>query len=76
LNLSGVSAQKYAETVLQAGEALGVSPSAVSCMLVDLTATKLKAFQKRSLGAFKPFAIFPDTIHREARPISSHWEWT
>jgi len=62
--LRGVSAQKYAETVLQAAEAFGVSPSAVSRKLVDLTATKLKAFQERSLGAFKPFAIFPDTIHR------------
>jgi hypothetical protein len=62
--LRGVSAQKYAETVLQAGEALGVSASAVSRKLVDLTATKLKAFHGRSLGAFTPFAIFLDTIHR------------
>lgn len=62
--LRGMSAQKYAETVLQAGEALGVSPSAVSRKLVDLTATKLKEFQERSLGMFKPFAIFLDTIHR------------
>jgi len=62
--LRGVSAQKYAETVLQAAEAVGVSPSTVSRKLVDLTATKLKAFQERSLGAFTPFAIFLDTIHR------------
>jgi putative transposase len=62
--LRGMSAQKYAETVLQAGEALGVSPSTVSRKLVDLTATKLKEFQERSLGTFKPFAIFLDTIHR------------
>jgi len=62
--LRGVSAQKYAETVLQTAEALGVSPSAVSRKLVDLTATKLKEFQERSLGTFKPFAIFLDTIHR------------
>ena len=48
--LRGVSAQKYAETVLQAGEALGVSPSTVSRKLVDLTATKLKEFQERSLA--------------------------
>ena len=62
--LRGVSAQKYAETVLQATEAFGVSPSAVSRKLVDLTATKLKAFQERSLEAFTPFAVFLDTIHR------------
>ena len=62
--LRGVSAQKYAETVLQAGEALGVSSSTVSRKLVDLTATKLKAFQERSLADFKPFAVFLDTIHR------------
>ena len=41
-----------------------MSSSAVSRKLVDLTATKLKAFQERSLGAFTPFAIFLDTIHR------------
>ncbi len=62
--LRGVSAQKYAETVLQAGEALGVSSSAVSRKLVDLTATKLKEFQERSLADFTPFAVFLDTIHR------------
>ncbi|TKB75923.1 MAG: IS256 family transposase [Nitrospira sp.] len=62
--LRGVSAQKYAETVLQAGEALGVSSSTVSRKLVDLTATKLKAFQERSLADFEPFAVFLDTIHR------------
>lgn len=62
--LRGVSAQKYGETVLQTAEAFGVSPSAVSRKLVDLTATKLKAFQERSLEAFTPFAVFLDTIHR------------
>jgi transposase-like protein len=62
--LRGVSAQKYAETVLQAGEALGVSASTVSRKLVDLTATKLKEFQERSLADFEPFAVFLDTIHR------------
>ncbi|MEK7350871.1 MAG: IS256 family transposase [Nitrospirota bacterium] len=62
--LRGVSAQKYAETVLLAGEALGVSASAVSRKLVDLTATKLQAFHERPLAAFTPFALFLDTIHR------------
>ena len=62
--LRGVWAQKYAETVLQSAEAVGVSSSAVSRKLVDLTATKLKAFQERSLAEVTPFAIFLDTIHR------------
>jgi putative transposase len=62
--LRGVSAQKYADTVITAAEAFGVSPSAVSRKLVGLTAQKLKAFQERSLVAFTPFAIFLDTIHR------------
>ena len=62
--LRGVSAQKYADTVLHAAAAFGVSPSSVSRKLVDLTATKLKEFQERSLGTFTPFAVFLDTIHR------------
>ena len=67
--LRGVSAQKYAETVLQAGEALGVSSSTVSRKLVDLTATKLKEFQERSLADFTPFAVFLDTIHRGGEAV-------
>ena len=62
--LRGVSAQKYAETVLQTAEAFGVSPSSVSRKLVALTAKKLEEFQKRSLADFTPFAVFLDTIHR------------
>ena len=62
--LRGVSAQKYADTVLPAAKAFRVSPSSVSRKLVDLTATKLKEFQERSLGTCKPFAVFLDTIHR------------
>jgi transposase-like protein len=62
--LRGVSAQKYAETVLQASEAVGVSASAVSRKLVDLTATKLNAFQERSLADGTPVGVFLDTIHR------------
>jgi len=62
--LRGVSEQKYSETVLGAARAFGVSPSAVSQKMVSLTATKLKAFQKRSLAAYTPFALFLDTIHR------------
>ena len=62
--LCGVSAQKYADTVLDASHAVGVSPTAISHKLVDLTAAKLKAFQERSLKDFTPFALFLDTIHR------------
>jgi putative transposase len=62
--LRGVSAQKYTETVIDAAQAFGVSPSAVSQKMVSLTATKLKAFQKRSLAAYTPFALFLDTVHR------------
>ena len=62
--LRGLSAQKYADTVINSAEAFGVSPTSISRKLVDLTAKKLKAFQARSLEAFTPFAIFLDTIHR------------
>jgi transposase-like protein len=62
--LRGMSAQQYADTVLHAAGAFGVSPSAVSRKLVDLTATKLKEFQQRSLADYAPFAVFLDTIHR------------
>jgi putative transposase len=62
--LRGMSAQKYEATVLNAAQAFGVSPSAISQKMVTVTAQKLKAFQDRPLGAFKPFAIFLDTIHR------------
>lgn len=62
--LRGVSAQKYTETVLNAAEACGGSPSSVSRKLVELTAKKLQEFKERSLADFTPFAIFLDTIHR------------
>jgi transposase-like protein len=62
--LRGVSAQKYADTVLQAAGAFGVSSSTVSRKLVELTAAKLTAFQERSLADVTPVAVFLDTIHR------------
>ena len=58
------SAQKHAETVISSAKAFGVSPTSVSHKLVGLTAQKLQEFQERSLGAFSPFAIFLDAIHR------------
>lgn len=62
--LRGMSAQQYADTVIHAAGAFGVSPSTVSRKLVELTAATLKAFQERSLADFQPFALFLDTIHR------------
>ena len=62
--LRGVSAQKYADTVISSAEAFGVSPTSVSRKLVELTAQKLEEFKERSLSDCKPFAIFLDTIHR------------
>lgn len=62
--LRGVSAQKYGETVIEAAQAFGVSPTAVSNKIVELTSQKLRLFKERSLADFKPFALFVDTIHR------------
>jgi len=62
--LRGVSAQKYTETVIEAAQAFGVSPSAVSRKMVALTAQQLKTCQTRSLAAYTPCALFLDTIHR------------
>jgi len=62
--LRGVSSQKYEETVLDAAQAIGVSPSSISKKMVEITAKKLSEFKGRSLIDFKPFAIFLDTIHR------------
>jgi transposase-like protein len=62
--LSGISCQKYAETVIEAAEAFGVSASSVSRHIIEATEKQLKEFKERTLEAFKPFAIFLDTIHR------------
>jgi transposase-like protein len=55
--LRGVSAQKYTETVIDAAQAFGVSPSAVSQKMVALTAQNLKAFQARPLAECTPFLV-------------------
>jgi transposase-like protein len=62
--LGGLSGRQYEGTVVQAAEAFGVSPSAVSRRLVEATAKRLQEFQGRNLDDFHPFAIFLDTIHR------------
>ena len=59
LRAPGAFSEELLEKILH-----GVSASSVSRKLVDLTATKLKAFQERSPGAFTPFAVFLDPIHR------------
>jgi len=62
--LRGGSAQSYTETVRNAAEAFGVSPSSVSRTLGALTAKKVQDFKERALADFTPFAIFLDTLHR------------
>ena len=62
--LRGMSQQKYEDTVIQAAQAFGVSPSSVSDKIKKITGQKLKEFRERSLKDFRPFAIFIDTIHR------------
>jgi putative transposase len=63
-SLAGLSARRYRETLVNAAEAFGVSPSAVSERLVEATSQKLKEFRERRLEDFAPFALFIDTVHR------------
>lgn len=62
--LRGVSCRKYAETVVDAAHAFGVSASSVSRHIVAATAKQIQVFKERPMGGFMPFAIFLDTIHR------------
>lgn len=62
--LRGISCQKYAETVVEAAKAFGVSASSVSRHIVAVTAKKLEEFKERTLSDFNPFAVFIDTINR------------
>jgi len=62
--LRGVSERKYEETVTQAAQAFGVSPSSVSRRIVEVTGKKLKEFVERDLSEFTPFAVYIDTVHR------------
>ncbi len=62
--LRGISCRKYAETVIEAAGAFGVSAGTVSRHIIAATAKHLKEFKERSLLEFEPFAIFLDTIHR------------
>ncbi len=62
--LRSLSAQTYRGTVVEAAQAFGVSPRAVSQHLVEATTQKLKDFKERALTDCTPFALFLDTIHR------------
>lgn len=62
--LTGVSAQKYYQTVIQSAQAFGVSAGSVSRHIVEVTAQKLKALKERRLEGVKLIAGFLDTVHR------------
>ena len=63
-SLAGLSGRRYRETLVNAAEAFGVSPSAVSARLMEATTQKLKDFRERRLEDFAPVAVFLDTVHR------------
>jgi transposase-like protein len=62
--LRGLSGRKYKETVVELANGFGISASSISNRFVEASYAKLKKFRERSLGGFKTFAIFIDTIHR------------
>jgi transposase-like protein len=62
--LGGLSERRYAQTVVNAAEAFGVSASTVSRHLVEASSQKLKEFRERRLEDFPVFAVFADTVHR------------
>ena len=68
--LSGLSARRYGETVVETAQAFGVSPSSISRKVVEASATLLQQFKERGLSDFNPFAIFLDTIHRGGRAFT------
>lgn len=63
-SLAGLSGRQYRQTLVNAAEAFGVSPSAVSKHLIEITTEKLKEFKERALHDFIPLALFIDTVHR------------
>lgn len=62
--LRGISERRYGETVIDTARAFGVSPSAISRRIVEVTTQRLKEFKERTLSDISVFAIFIDTIHR------------
>jgi hypothetical protein len=75
--LRGVSAQKYAETVISWAKAFGVSPTAVSRKRVGLTAQK--SYRSSKSGPWERSRRSRSFWTRStgvARPSSSRWVWT
>jgi len=62
--LRGLSGRKYRETLLETSGAFGISPSAVSRHVVEITTQRLQEFKERDLSGMRLFALFIDTIHR------------
>ena len=62
--MSGLSARRYSETVVEAAKAFGVSPSSASRHFIEATGKQLKEFLERDLSGFDPFAVLLDTVHR------------
>jgi len=62
--LRGLSGRKYRETLLETSHCFGVSPSAVSRHVVEITTQRLQEFKERDLSGMRLFALFIDTIHR------------
>lgn len=62
--LRGLSARKYRETLLETSRTFGISPSAVSRHVVEITTQKLQEFKERDLSGVRLFSLFIDTIHR------------
>lgn len=62
--MSGLSARRYQETVLNTADAFGVSASSASRHFVEATSKQLREFLERDLSDFESFAILLDTVHR------------
>lgn len=62
--MNGLSGRRYRETVVDAANAFGVSPSSVSRRFIEATAGALKEFLERKLDDFHAFSILLDTVHR------------
>jgi transposase-like protein len=62
--LRGLSGRKYRETLLETSHRFGVSPSAVSRHVVEVTTQKLREFKERNLSDLRIFVLLIDTIHR------------
>ena len=62
--MSGISAQKYSQTVIRAAQAFGVSAGSISRHIVAITAQKLKTFKERRFDGIRLLAAYIDTVHR------------